>query len=236
MPRFRFHANAIAVAGRFRRPQLPQLGPHAFCVLPSLGGRVTAKAEFVRHDDPNTGELLVAFDLAETTIEGLADSSDTFTTQLDCVVRNLVVGKALRAGEVRASLRLSYRRGSRLRTVDTEGSAFRGLSLAGRPIEIAVDHPLAREAADYITFRKQHPNLPESGGLTRYSLARHSSLQFSDWDHGYLDETGFGRIYFCEWSAGPHSQSLTMLRIRLGNPGEEELEVGALFGDGSDYP
>ncbi len=236
MPRFIYSASGIAVAGRFRRPLATDLDPMAACVLPSVGGRVTSRAGAFRLADPASGELMLAFDSAETVIESSEAAPGVFTTVLRTTVRGLNVGNILKADEVVGALHLRYNRSGRSVSIDTSGSGFRGLVLAGQAFAVTVDHGLGREAADYAKFRRDHPELPESHGATRYSLARHPALKFQFPEHGYLDWPDFGRVYFCEWSAAPYTQSLTMLRLRLGSPQEGELEIGRGEGDGQDYP
>lgn len=236
MVRFIYSANGMAVAGRFSRPLDTVLQPQAACVLPSMGGRVVSQAPAFRLTAPGSGELMLAFDSAQTTIEGGEDTPGVHVTVVRTLVRGLNVGNVLKADEVTAVLTLSYRQGQRKVAVDTAGTGFTGLTLAGQPLAISLDHDLSRAASDYNEFRRRHPHLLESHGATRYSLARHPSLKFASLEYGYLDQAGFGRVYFCEWSASHFRQSITMLRLRLGSPQQGELEVGGVEGNGQEYP
>jgi len=236
MPRFIYRAHGLALAGHLRRPVLRQLEPVAACVLPSVGGQAVSQAGAFQLQDPATGALLLAFESAETRVEGSESAAGVYRTQVRAVVRGLRILDMLRAEEVSAALTITYRRADRNLSVDAADSRLTGLTLAGRAYRIALDHALSSEASDYAAFRQRHPDLPESRGVTRYSLARHPELSFEPWEAGRLDRTGFGRIYFCEWSASHHTQSLTMLRLRLGSQAEGELEVGTVEVNGNDFP
>jgi len=236
MSRFFYHAHALAVAGHLRKPLEYSLDPRAACVLPSLGGQARSRAEGFSLRHPATDELLVAFSSAETFLQGVQSGPRLHRTELRASVRGLNVLNLLRAEEVLAGMVLTYDRAGHTLTVDTTGSRFAGLRLAGQPLEISLDHALSGEAADYPAFRNRHPELLESRGVTRYSLARHPLLKFEPGEAGYLDRPDFGRIYFCEWAAAPYRQSLTMLRLRLGSPAEGELEIGSIEANGNDYP
>lgn len=236
MSRFIYRAHGLALAGLFRKPTVRQLEPVAACVLPSIGGRAAARAGSFRLEDPATGTTLVAFESAETIVEGNRGAAGEHRTEVRSVVRGLRVLELLRAEEVSAALVINYRRADRSLTVESTGSRLSGLTIAGRAYDVTVDHALSREAADYALFRQRHRELPESRGVTRHSLARHAELRFEPWEAGYLDRAGFGRIYFCEWSASDQMQSLTMLRLRLGSQAEGELEVGAVEVNGNDFP
>ncbi|MGC8795149.1 MAG: hypothetical protein ACP5U2_17335 [Bryobacteraceae bacterium] len=235
MPRFIFHAHAHALAGFLRKPLQQHLGPHCACVLATVGGRAVSRSGPFRLQDSATARLLIGFDEAEAALEGLQLQGRERRTQVRVTLRGLSVLDVLRAGEVTAMLAVTHR-GDNVVEMDTSGSGFRGLTLGGKPLDVQLDHVLAREASDYAQFRRAHPELPETRGITRHSLARSPLLQFQPWEPGFMDEQGFGRVYFCEWSAAPYRQSLIMLRLRLGSPAEGELEIGALEADGHDYP
>ncbi len=236
MTRFIYSASGVAVAGRFRRPLATDLDAIAACVLPSFGGRVASRAGAFHLADPASGELMLAFESAQTSIEAGESAPGVFTTVLRTLVCGLNVGNVLKAEEAVAALSLHYDSRNRRVSIDTAGSGFKGLVLSSQAFALTLDHQLGREAADYAQFRKNHPELPESHGATRYSLARHPALKFDSHEHAYLDWPGCGRIYFCEWSAAPYTQSLTMLRLRLGSPQEGEVEIGRGGADGHDYP
>lgn len=235
MPRFIYHAHALAVAGFLRKPVSRDLTDHCACVLPTIGGRASARSGPYRLDDPATGRLLVSYEAAECSLAGFESEKGERRTELRVSVRGLNVLDVLRAEEVVATLTVAHPRSGMARA-DTAGSRFAGLSLGGRSLEIALDHELSRAASNYADLRNARRDLRETRGVIRYSLARHDLLKFDEWEHGYLDHADFGRVYFCEWSAAPYRQGLTMLRLRLGSPAEGELEIGTLDADGHDYP
>jgi len=235
MPRFIHHAYALAFGGYLRRPVQQDFEARACCVLPSVGGRAVSRSEGFRLTDPASGRILIACDSAESSIATSQDGQGERRTVLRAVVRGLNVLDVLRVDEVIAALTVVHRT-NRTVSMDTGGSRFAGLKLEGKPLEIKLDHALGRDASDYAEFRRKHPELPESNGVTRHSLAQHPSLKFDPWEPGYVDVSDFRRVYFCEWWAAPKRQGLIMLRLRLGSPAEGEIEVGALEADGHDYP
>jgi len=235
MPRFIYHAHALGLGGYLRKPVQHHFDAHASCVLPSTGGRAISRSDALRLTDPATAALLIAFDSAESSIEGVETGQGHRRTALRTVVRGLRVLDVLRVDEMVAVLTITHR-GDNAVLLDTEGSRFQGLTLGGKPLEIKLNHALGRDASDYAEFRRKYPQLPERRGITRHSLAVHSALKFEPWEAGYLDQPNFGRVYFCEWWAAPYRQGLVMLRLRLGSPAEGEIEVGALEANGHDYP
>jgi len=237
MQRFIYQGCGMAIGGWIRRPIDQQIEPQAVCVLPSVGGRSVSRAGAYNLTDPVSGELLLSFASAETSVEGAESATPgVYSTLITCMVRGLNVGNVLKADEVALKLSLSYDTGNDRATIDTEGSRFVNLSLGGQAWDVALNHALGREAADYEVFRQAHPEYPETRGAIHYSLARHPLLRFDPYEHGYYDRPNFGRVYFAEWRAAPHAQKLTMLRLRLGSPQAGGIEVGGGDGDGEPYP
>jgi hypothetical protein len=143
-------------------------------------------------------------------------------------VRNINVGNVLKADEVTLCLTLMYDLSTDRVTIGTEGSRFVNLTIGGVAFEVAMDHGLGHEAADYEAFRNNHPQHIEKRGRIHYALGRHPLLKFDASGNGYHHQQNFGRVYFGEWTAAPYAQSLTMLRLRLGSP----QEGGGGFGGG----
>lgn len=236
MQRFIYHASGMAIGGRIRRPVDCYLEPMASCVLPSTGGKASAKAGPFSLTDPSSGELILSFDSAETTIEAAEASPGVHATLFVSTVRNLNVQNVLRAEEITARLSLVYDAAGDKVTIDPSGSGYTGLTINGQALEVTVDSAMAREAASYQAFRQKYPEIPETKGWTRFSLARNPQIRFDPYDYGYLPQPNFGRIYFCEWSAAPYSQCLTMLRFKLGSPVDGDVEAGSGGGNGQSYP
>lgn len=235
MPRFIYHAHALAIAGRLRKPVSTDLPDHCACVLPSIGGRAAVRSGAYRLSDPQTGRLLVSYEAAECSLAGYENEGGERRTELRVALKELNVLDVLRVEEILAMLTVIHPRNGAPQA-DVAGTRFTGLRLGGRVLEIGIDHGLIRAAPDYADLRAARPGLRETRGVIRYSLARHELLKFDDWEHGYLDQTGFGRLYFCEWWAAPYRQGLSMLRLRLGSPAQGELEAGTIEADGHDYP
>jgi hypothetical protein len=237
MGRFIYQAYAMAIGGPIRRPIDQQVQTPAMCVLPSTGGTVVSTSGPYRLTDPASGEFLLCFDSAETSAEGKQSATQgVYTTLVSSIVRNLNVGNVLRADEVTLKLSLAYDTSNDQVTIDTNGSRFVNLIVAGQGFDVSLDHALGREAADYQTFRQNHPQYPEIRGAIRYSLGRHPLLHFDPYEYGYYDQQNFGRIYFAEWTAAPYKQELTMLRLRLGSPQEGDPEIGGGGGNGTPFP
>jgi hypothetical protein len=218
MPRFKFHANSLAVSGRITRPFDQTIDPMAKCDLPEAGGQTSAVAPAYKLTIPGTGTTVLAFDSAETLIRGEEAPAGTFSTVVDTSLKNLNVLDVLRAAEVNFHLALRFDTAIGRPTIDSAGSRFVGLTLNGQPFDVQVDDSMSRQAADYQNFKKTHPHLKEKDGKIPYSLGRNPQLKFNDPDFGYYHVPGFGRIYFAEWVAAPDTQSLTMFRIELGSP------------------
>ncbi len=235
MPRFIYHGHALAIAGYLRRPVSSSVADHCACVLPSIGGRAGVRSGPYSLSDPETGRPLVSYKEAECSAAGFEIGAGERRTELKVRVRGLNVVDVLRVEEIVAALTIVHTR-SGLPEIDSTGSGFTGLSLGGAELVIAIDHELSRAASKYADLRNARKELRENRGCIRHSLARHELLKFDEWDHGYLDHADLGRVYFCEWSAAPYRQGLTMLRLKLGSPAEGELEVAALEADGHDYP
>lgn len=235
MPRFVYSAHALAVAGFFRKPVSMDLPDQCTCVLPSIGGRAAARSGPYRLSDPSTGRLLVSYAAAECSVAGFENDKGERRTELRVAVKDLNVLDLLRVQEIVAGLTVVHPRNGAPQA-DVAGSRFAGLLLGGHALEIEIDHDLSRAASNYADLPVVRSGLRESRGIIRYSLARHELLKFDEWEHGYLDQADFGRIYFCEWWAAPYRQGFSMLRLRLGSPAAGEMEVGSIEADGHDYP
>ncbi len=233
--RFIFHAHAHAIGGFITRPVQHTLESAAPAVLSTTGGRSTNRASAFRLDDPATGNLILSYDSAETTIEGGKDSG-FYVTSINCVLRGLNVEDTLKIDEIAARLVVRYDASLRKPVMDCSGSAVTGVSLGGRTINIACDQAMGRDASNFHKFRKERPDLPFGAGRVRYSLGRGDDLKFEGTECGFIDQPNFGRIYFFEWSAGPGIQRLTMLRLKLGSPVAGEVTAGDGEPNGSEYP
>jgi hypothetical protein len=236
MSRFIYKASGVAVSGRIVRPISHQLEPQGVCVLPADGGAVSSRTGAFSLSDPASGALLLSYGSAETSIRGHESAAGVHTTVLVSTVRNINVGNVLKADEVTASLTLNYDLGSGRVTIGTEGSRFVNLTIAGLAFDVAIDHGLGHEAADYEAFRKNHPEHIETGGKIHYALGRHPLLKFDETGSGYHHQPDFGRVYFGEWSAAPYTQSLTILRLSLGSPQGGDLGFGGGDGNGAPPP
>jgi hypothetical protein len=176
----------------------------------------------------------LSYGSAETSIQGYESAAGVHTTVLVSTVRNINVGNVLKAGEVTARLTLNYDLGTDRVTIGTEGSRFVNLTIGGLAFDVAMDHGLGHEAADYEAFRENHPEHSEKRGKIHYALGRHPLLKFDELGYGYYPHPNFGRVYFGEWTAAPCTQTLTMLRLSLGSPQEGDLGFGS--GDGNGHP
>jgi hypothetical protein len=226
MAHFMYRASGVAVYGRIIRPIDRHLEPQGVCVLPATGGFVSSRAGAFSLSDPASGEFLLSYDSAETTIRGYESAPGVHTTELVSTVRNINVGNVLKAEEVKASLTLNYTLKTDQVTIGTEGSRFVKLTIGGVPFEVAMDHDLGHKAADYEAFKKNHPALSEKRGKIHYALGQHPLLKFDASGYGYHHQPNFGRVYFGEWTAAPYTQTLTMLRLRLGSPQGGDLGFG----------
>jgi hypothetical protein len=224
------------VAGRITRPIDRQLEPRGVCVLPASGGTFSSRDGAFSLSDPASGEFLLSYDSAETSIQGYESAAGIHTTVIVSTVRNIDVGHVLRADEVTAKLTLNYDLQTHRVTIGTEGSRLVNLTIGGEVFDVPLDHALGREAADYETFRKNYPGRRERGGRVHYALGRHPRLKFDESGSGYHHQPGFGRVYFGEWSAAPYTQSITMLRLRLGSPQEGDVGLGSGDGNGTPPP
>lgn len=234
MARFIYKANAIAIGGHITRPVDHYIESQAACVLPSTGGKASAKAG--PFSLTLAGEFILSFDSAETSLQGEESAPGVHTTLVTTVVRKLNVANTLKADQVIAKLSLSYDVAGKRVSIDTNGSQYVNLSIAGQPFDVGIDHGMSREAADYEAFRKSHPQFPEMTGKIHYALGRHPLLKFDPYEHGYYHHQGFGRIYFGEWTAAPYTQNLSMLRLLLGSPQAGHLEIGGGDGNGAPMP
>lgn len=235
MSRFLYNAHAIAIGGRITRPVDHYIESQAACVLPSVGGKSTNRAG--PFSLTLAGEFILSFDSAETSIQGGESAPGVHTTLLTTVIRKLNVANTLKADEVTAKLSVSYDMATKRVSIDSEGSRYVDLTVAGQVFNVGLDHARAREAsADYEAFKKRHPECPEGAGKIHYALGQHPLLKFDQYEHGYYHHQGFGRIYFGEWTAAPHTQHLAMLRLRLGSPQSGDLEIGGGGGNGTPTP
>lgn len=233
MPRFIYSASAFALGGRITRPIDHPIEPKAACLLPPTGGRASVVAPAFSLTDPASGQFLLSFDSAETTILGEEAAPGIHNTVVTSVIRGLNILNVLRAGQVVAKLSLTYELARDHVSIETAGSGFVNLTIAGQPFEVGLDHARSREAADYESFRRKHR---ETRGRVFSSLALRDGLQSDDSGHGWHHHADFGRIYFAEWSAAPHTQTLTMLRLSLGSRARGDLDVGAGQANGVPYP
>ena len=84
MPRFIYNASGIAVSGRITRPISYELEPKGVCILPPTGGRVASQAGPFSLTDPVSGEFLLSYGSAETSIEG-SESSEGHQYDRACI-------------------------------------------------------------------------------------------------------------------------------------------------------
>jgi len=236
MPRFIYNASGIAVSGRITRPISYELEPKGVCILPSIGGRVASQAGPFSLTDPVSGEFLLSYGSAETSIEGSESSKGINTTVLVSTVRELNVGNVLKADEITAKLVLSYHDGNNRVEINTDGSRYVNLTIGGQPFQVEVDNAMAREASDYDKFKNDHKELKQKFGKITWVLGRNKDLTPDEDGEPHRREPNFGRIYFAEWQAGPGTQRLTMLRLRLGSPQEGDLDLGRGDSNGQSYP
>ncbi len=236
MPRFIYNASGLGIGGRITRPIDEYIDSQAACVLPTTGGRSTAKSDGIRLTHPQNGDLLLSFDSAQTTIEGEEKPGEMITTTITVAVYGLNVENVLKADEIWLRMKLDYDLASRRVAIDTDGSYFGNLTINGEPFAVTVDHGMARQAADYDEFRRIHPEIPEFQGETHFSLGRNPELKFTPYDCGYYDIANFGRIYFAEWTAAPDTQCISMMRMQLGSPQVGKLDVGGGKGNGVPFP
>jgi hypothetical protein len=187
-------------------------------------------------EDPKNNDLIVSYESAETIITGGESAPGVHETVVKSVIRGLNVLDVLQADEVISDLVLRHDLAKDLPEIDSSGSRFVNLRIAGEPFDVALDHSLCRAAADYARFCQDHPEHPEQRGKVHTSLARHPKLRFEPPDHGFHHQSGFGRIFFCDWHAAPYTQGLTMLRLELGSPATGRLLLAAGIGNGTPYP
>lgn len=231
MARFNYRAHACALGGRVTFPSLHYLEPQAFCELPSTGGRVESRSGPYRVDV--LGQFVLSYDSAETTITG-EETPGGHSTTLTTTVRGLNVRDILKADEIINRIHLLYDLKTHRVSIDTSESRYVNLAVAGERFDVALDHNLSREAADYDTFRKRRGEIREQDGRSRHFLGMHPRLKAEGGEPPHHHHKGFGRIYFGEWTAAHKTQSLTMLRIHLGCPIEGDLDLG--IGDGNGEP
>jgi hypothetical protein len=236
MQQFVYSAHGIAVAGRITRPFDRPLEPQGVCVLPACGGSVSSRAGAFSLSDPESGRLLFSYASAEMSIQGSESASGVHRTVLLSTVRDINVANVLKADEVTLKLTLEYDLAADRVTIGTEESRYVNLTIAGQAFDVTLDHALGREAADYDTFRRNHPEHPERRGKIHYALGRHPLLKFDASGHGYHHHPDFGRVYFGEWNAAPYTQQLTMLRLDLGSPQAGLLWLGGGGTNGNPPP
>ncbi|MGE5568177.1 MAG: choice-of-anchor P family protein [Rhodospirillales bacterium] len=236
MPRFIYNAYGVAVAGRITRPINCELEPAGVCVLPPNGGKVVSQAGPFSLTDPVSGEFLLSYGSAETSIEGLEISKNLHRTVLVTTVRDINVGNVLKADEITAKLMLHYHDDTDRVEIDAAGSRFVNLTIGGEPFEVQVDDAMAREASDYKKFKEAHRELKQKQGKITWVLGRNKHLTPDEDGEPHRRQPNFGRIYFAEWQTGPGTQRLTMLRLRLGSPQAGDIEFGDGGANGQSYP
>lgn len=235
MPRFIYNASAVGVAGRITRPISREIEPQGACILPPTGGKVQCQTgPFILTDD--SGNLIFSYGSAETSIQGSETSKGIHTTVVVSTVRDINVGNALKADEITAKLALTYQVANDRVSIDTEGSKFVNLTIEGQPFAVNVDHAMAREAADYEKFKKNHGELREKFGKINWTLGRNSGLNPDEDGEPHHRHPNFGRIYFAEWQAGHGTQMLSLMRLQLGSPQAGELILGSAGSNGQSYP
>jgi hypothetical protein len=235
LSRFIFNATSLAISGRVTKPFEQDVQTGTGCVLPVVGGRVSAAFGPYTLKEPETGALVLAFDSAETSVQSEPDAYGVVTTVIKASVRGLNVEDVLMAKEIVLELVLTSADKPHRTTFDASGSRFTDLTISGKPFPVEVNSKLSAEASDYQEFRRTH-ELPEVDGRTFYTLAENPDLRNDEDGFGLLYVPGFGRIYFAEWIAAPFIQRLNMLRLELGSPVTGRLAVGGGSGNGSFYP
>jgi hypothetical protein len=233
LSRFLFNANSLAIDGYITQPFDESIDLPVASVIPTTGGKVTARYDAYRL--PAKGDVVLAFDSAESSVETEGDGSGDCSTLLRSRIAGLNVEDRLKADEVIFQCRVTHEIKTRRNVFDTTGSGFVNLTLDGAAFEVRIDNSLSRAASDYDEFKKKFPQ-PETMGKIVYTLAQNPELKNDEDGFGLYHLKGLGRIYFAEWTAAPYTQSMTMLRLMLGCPAKGKVVIGGGGGNGSFYP
>lgn len=259
--RFVFRANASALGGRMYRPTDLLITSPASSSLTVVGGRADAKAGRVRCKPYlTTGEAVTrvegSFDnraqaLAWTRGQVEEDSLSVTSTAF-CSVSEIVIGKRLAVGGLRAALRSKSPAGTREASIRMlRETAITDVAIDGYPLVVTINRAAfetydtqskLRTAANEDGFVKKHGSCFVDEGGTIYATIV-ASMRWKGLPHPEARIEGhvvvipdFGRVYFGEILITDVSRRLTMMRLRLGSPEGGSVAVTEVETNGSWFP
>jgi hypothetical protein len=132
---FLYHAHGSALGGTITHPFKAELDSHAATSLPIVGGYASAKAENYHFKE------LISYKSATTYISGVRTADGVHSTVCTCTIEGLNILDVVTADAIIGRLSSKH-----LGTGEPEiiplGSAYVNLKIAGRPVEVDLDHDL----------------------------------------------------------------------------------------------
>jgi hypothetical protein len=224
MEKYLFKGRATALKGSIRKPYFQDLGQHlAIATYAGSRGRMECvNRGFALGED-------IQYDFARTQINADEDSG-IYTLSVTSQVLGLRIGGWLSVEEVTCRL-TSVFDGSTypehcLPRISPAGSIIRNLQVNGKVQEL------------------KFPDAFQADPTSTEAFFRGESDDDKRLFPGYIPEplfvTGFGTIYYAEWTwvhpNEQHRQHLTMLRLALGSDGGASIDAGDGCANSTGYP
>jgi hypothetical protein len=233
MQEYRYHAKAVAAAGKIERPftrDIPELAATAL-----TGGRT---GYFSARENRYRVEEIFTFDAAYTQVTGNEGPENVYNTLATATIEKLNVADMITADLVTARLTGEYHAEDyghfKGPWVSPLGSSFVNLRIAGRPYDVKLPPGFTynlRSPASYQTYRKRR-------------IEAQGEPATSTLDSGVLRIPGFGTITLARLVVVEHTDPelktrvhrLTMLALELGSPIAANMSIGEVESDGGGWP
>lgn len=219
---FHFRAQAHAFSGQIHHPFWYPIKAKAATSLPTIGGLATARhGSFQCH-------ALISFSSAHSHVSGREISKNVYETHAATTIENLNIEGVLTADRIVSHVSSTYSDKHREGLVDTQGSKFENLKIAGKKVEVRLRHKFWGENDRFDRLRDQLAKEKKAGktarvddGVAIFSLVEEieTELPFVPKNGGYIFEVpNFGQVTIAEIFAEPAARTLTMLHLELGSP------------------
>jgi hypothetical protein len=233
--RFFYHALGVGLGGRITRPFCDVIEAQAATALGTVGGYASSHVDGYRFKD------IVSVRSARAYAAGSEAGDGSYNTSITVTVEGLNILDVITAEVITARLSSRHAPDASEPAISAVGTEFRGLRIAGHPVDAEVDRDLLEERTyaalkehvksntpyNEAGSRQGRPDpWPESKGRVLRSLVKGDAIHVAS----------VGTIYLGEILVSQYAQRLTMVRVELGSPVGGRLEVASGEVNGSTYP
>lgn len=210
--RFLYHAHGSAIGGTITRPFHADIEASAATSLPIIGGFASTKSGAYQMKD------VVSFSSAHTYVSGIQTADGEHSSVVTCVVEGLNILHTITADTIIGKLSSKHKDGKPAETIPL-GSSFEKLKIAGREVEVDVDHELFLQYPTYERLLKYFESNASSPAKARYQWGRSSQDVPPALANGMMMEPGAG---WHKSNGVLHTSVIKQVRaVRSGNSSKE---------------